>query len=77
MPKFTRKQKYRALDKLMNAGFNDEKTISELKIKDISKIRGLLKQDMDIIADIQNIIGQCKNVSPLLKYLSDDEMEVE
>ena len=56
MSKITRKQKYKALDKLLNAGFKDDKSIMNMRLKDISKIEGLTKQEMDIIAEIQDAI---------------------
>ena len=76
MSKITRKQKYKALDKLLNAGFKDDKSIMNMRLKDISKIEGLTKQEMDIIAEIQDAIIECKSVNPLLEYLCSDE-EVE
>ena len=43
--------------------------------KDISKIEGLTKQEMDIIAEIQDVVIECKSINPLLEYLSDEEVE--
>ena len=75
MSKITRKQKYKALDKLLNAGFKDDKSIMNMRLKDISKIEGLTKQEMDIIAEIQDAVIECKNVNPLLEYLCNEEVE--
>ena len=77
MSKVTRKQKYKTLDKLLNAGFKDEKTITNMKLKDISKIDGLTKQEMDIIAEIQDVVIECKSINPLLEYLCNNSEEVE
>lgn len=46
MSRNARNQKYKTLDKLINAGFTDDKQIAELKFKDIAKIKGLTKQDI-------------------------------
>ena len=75
MSRVTRKQKYKALDKLLNAGFKDDKSIMNMRLKDISKIEGLTKQEMDIIAEIQDAVIECKNVNPLLEYLCNEEVE--
>ncbi|MBO5179347.1 MAG: hypothetical protein J6B87_03280 [Clostridia bacterium] len=77
MSKVTRKQKYKALDKLFGAGFKDDKSITNMRLKDMSKIEGLTKQEMDIIAEIQDAVIECKNINPLLEYLCTDDEEVE
>ena len=76
MSRNARSQKYKTLDKLINAGFTEDKQIAELKFKDIAKIKGLTKQDMDMIAALQDAIGECKNINPFLKFLVDDEMKI-
>ena len=75
MSNITKKQKYKALDKLLSSGFKDEKAIGNMRLKDISKIEGLTKQEMDIIAEIQDVVIECKSINPLLEYLSDEDVE--
>ena len=77
MSKITRKQKFKALDKLFDAGFKDDKSIMNRRLKDMSKIDGLTKQEMDIIAEIQDAVIKCKSINPLLEYLYADDEEVE
>lgn len=75
MSEYTRNAKYKALDKLLDAGFTADKAIVDLKLKDIPKIEGLKSQDLPLIAEIQEVMGECKSVTPLLKYLSGDKEE--
>ena len=77
MSKITRKQKFKALDKLFDAGFKDDKSIMNMRLKDMSKIDGLTKQEMDIIAEIHDAVIKCKSINPLLEYLYADDEEVE
>ena len=77
MTKCARNKKYKILNKLFEAGITDEKAIAEFKVKDMSKIKGLTKKDMQVLAKLQQVISECKNINPLLKFLSNSEMEVE
>lgn len=72
-----RKQKFITLEKLFNSGYNNKKAIKDLKIKDTLKLKNITKADMDCIAEIQDVICECKTIDPLLEYLSqDDDKEV-
>ena len=48
-----------------------------MRLKDMSKIDGLTKQEMDIIAEIQDAVIKCKSINPLLEYLYADDEEGE
>lgn len=73
MSEYTRNIKYKALNKLLDAGFDNDKAIIDLKLKDVTKINGLKNKDLPIIAELQNVISECKSVTPLLKYLAESE----
>lgn len=72
MSEFTRNNKYKALTRLLDAGFDNDKAIIDLKLKDITKLEGVKSQDLLIIAELQSVISECKNVTPLLKYFSEN-----
>lgn len=64
--------KYRALDKLLSAGFITDKQIKNLKFKEVAKIEGINRQEMVAISELQDVIANCKNINPLLEYLTNE-----
>lgn len=61
----------KALEKLFNAGFTDDKSILSMKIEDIEKIEGVTMQDIFTIINFKKAV----RTKQILKFLT-GEMEV-
>lgn len=60
-------QIFKALDKLFKAGFTDEKSISNMKIEDLLKLKNLTNIEISIIIEFKKAIKE-KNLVAFLTY---------
>ena len=67
----------KALEKLFNAGYTDNKTIQGMKIEELRKIKGTTMQEKYIIICFVEAIKNKKIVKFLTGEIDDDNEEVE
>ena len=60
-------QKFRALEKLFNAGFVDEKSILNMKLEDLLKMPNLTTIEVNVIIRFKQAIKD-KNIVAFLSY---------
>ena len=67
----------KALEKLFNAGYTDDKAIQGMKIEELRKIKGTTMQEKYIIICFVEAIKNKKIVKFLTGEIDDDNEEVE
>lgn len=72
MSKYNINQISKTLEKLFQVDFKTEKSILNIKLEDLQKIRDLTTIDMNIIIDFKKAIKDRKTVAFLSGELEDD-----
>ncbi len=69
MAKYNLMQMTKALEKLFNAGYKDEKSILSLQLEDLEKLQDISVVELSIIINLKKAIKS----KQIIKFLSGDE----
>lgn len=69
MAKYNLLQMTKALEKLFNAGYKDEKSILSLQLEDLEKLQDISVIELSIIINLKKAIKS----KQIIKFLSGDE----
>lgn len=69
MAKYNLMQMTKALEKLFNAGYKDEKSILSLQLEDLEKLQDINVLELSIIINLKKAIKS----KQIIKFLSSDE----